>query len=130
MGAQGLMHEKMIHNSGNLWKKNWKYLGWGRLSRLRGDLIRQKPNFCVILLYDLFVKRNVYSPFYKTLPKSSLRMYWISVMFYEIGDNISSGRPIRSGGIKALVVGSLGFFHAAFWGKKRIKKVIFLLSDH
>ena len=29
---------------------------------------------------------SVYSPFHKTLPKSSLRMHWISVRFYEMGD--------------------------------------------
>ena len=27
-----------------------------------------------------------YSPFHKTLPKSSLKMHWISVRFYEMGD--------------------------------------------
>ena len=27
-----------------------------------------------------------YSPFHKTLPKSSLQLHWISVRFYEMGD--------------------------------------------
>ena len=27
----------------------------------------------------------IYSPFHKTLPRSSLEMHWISVRFYEIG---------------------------------------------
>ena len=30
-----------------------------------------------------------YRPFHKTLPKSSLQMYWISVRFYEMGCIIS-----------------------------------------
>ena len=30
----------------------------------------------------------IYSQFHKTLPKSSLQMHWISVRFYEMGDNI------------------------------------------
>ena len=29
-----------------------------------------------------------YSLFHKTLPKSSLKMHWISVRFYEMGVNI------------------------------------------
>ena len=29
----------------------------------------------------------LYSPFHKTLPKSSLKMNWISVRFYEMGDS-------------------------------------------
>ena len=28
----------------------------------------------------------MYSPFHKTLPKTSLEMHWISVRFYEMGD--------------------------------------------
>ena len=28
----------------------------------------------------------MYSPFQKTLPKSSLQMNWVSVRFYEMGD--------------------------------------------
>ena len=31
----------------------------------------------------------MYSPFHKTLPKSSLQMHWISVRFYEMGDPFS-----------------------------------------
>ena len=27
-----------------------------------------------------------YSPFHKTLPRSSLQMHWVSVRFYEMGD--------------------------------------------
>ena len=27
-----------------------------------------------------------YSPFHKTLPRSSVQMHWISVRFYEMGD--------------------------------------------
>ena len=30
----------------------------------------------------------MYSPFYKTLPKSSLKIHWISVRFYEMGVTI------------------------------------------
>ena len=37
-----------------------------------------------------------YSPFHKTLPKSSLRMHWISVRFYEIS--------IFKGKIKMLII--------------------------
>ena len=29
---------------------------------------------------------HTYSPFHKTLPISSLQIYWISVRFYEMGD--------------------------------------------
>ena len=32
--------------------------------------------------------RKIYSPFHKTLPRSSLKMHWISVRFYEIGVSI------------------------------------------
>ena len=35
---------------------------------------------------DFFLNFFKYSPFHKTLPKSSLKMHWISVRFYEIGD--------------------------------------------
>ena len=30
----------------------------------------------------------VYSPFHKTLPRTSSQMHWISVRFYEMGDKI------------------------------------------
>ena len=34
-----------------------------------------------------------YSPFHKTLPKSSLQIHWISVRFYEMGDTILKYSP-------------------------------------
>ena len=34
----------------------------------------------------LSIHLSIYSPFHKTLPKSSSQMHWISVRFYEMGD--------------------------------------------
>ena len=42
----------------------------------------------LLLLLLLMLWLFIYSPFHKTLPKSSLRMHWISVRFYEMGDSI------------------------------------------
>ena len=33
-----------------------------------------------------FLKEVRYSPFHKTLPKSSLQIHWISITFYDMGD--------------------------------------------
>ena len=61
-------------------------------------------NFCLF-----FYAPMTYSPFHKTLPKSSLQMHWISVRFYEMGVMYSN------------VYNSLPFFTVQVHGKSEIK---------
>ena len=43
-------------------------------------------NFSTLPLKKKFYRRLSYSPFHKTLSRSSLQMHLISVSFYEMGD--------------------------------------------
>ena len=43
-------------------------------------------------IYRLIIKKDLYSPFHKTLPRSSYKLNLISVRFYEMGDTCSQSK--------------------------------------
>ena len=53
-------------------------LSFRKFSQLKAEMQEVYGTAKVIIL--------LYSPFHKTLPKSSLQMHWISVRFYEMRD--------------------------------------------
>ena len=45
----------------------------------------------------------MYSPFHKTLPRSSFLMHWISVRFYEMGDTWKTDTLIKKYNIQYML---------------------------